>query len=175
MRTNKIEEFGTTISDISSELEDSKIQITGFENTTAKSNERTDELSTEIQELNNMLTAIRDEKTSLTSQLMELDNLLIQKNSKIQELSEENEAKDKLICVQAARLEELEIELGELKPLKEEKWSFPYEIRNSCPMCQAVGKDIREVEDREKNPYYNGPIPMYAKKYVCKKCGYEWN
>jgi rubrerythrin len=42
-------------------------------------------------------------------------------------------------------------------------------------MCPAVGKNIREVEDRKKILYYNGPLPMYAKKYVCKICGYEWN
>jgi hypothetical protein len=121
-----------------------------------------------------MLTAIRDENSSLSSQLMELDNLLLQNDSKIQELLEQNEDRDKLIRDQTDRLEEVEDELGELKPLTVDKLGYS-ETRITCPMCQAVGKNIREVEDKTTILYWSGGVPVYAKKYVCKKCGYEWN
>jgi len=47
--------------------------------------------------------------------------------------------------------------------------------RKMCPMCGAVGKDLREEVDKTKVLYridtYNF---MYGKKNVCKKCGYEF-
>jgi len=41
-------------------------------------------------------------------------------------------------------------------------------------MCGSVGGDIKTVEDKTKVLSYVGHIPMYAKKHVCKKCGYEF-
>ena len=82
--------------------------------------------------------------------------------------------KEKLISAQTAHLEEVENELEELKPSNEHQFKQPYETRIICPMCQAVGKNIREVEDKKVALYYNGTIPMYAKKYECKSCGYKW-
>lgn len=48
--------------------------------------------------------------------------------------------------------------------------------RKICPMCNARGKDLREVEDTTKNPiYYYGDLKkMYPKITICKKCGYEF-
>jgi len=49
--------------------------------------------------------------------------------------------------------------------------------RKMCPMCGAVGKDLREVEDRRPSRRMyrisTGTF-MYPKKNYCKKCGYEW-
>ncbi len=45
--------------------------------------------------------------------------------------------------------------------------------RRQCPNCGAVGFDIKEVEDRSKIVSYI-PKPIYAKKNVCSKCGYEF-
>ena len=44
----------------------------------------------------------------------------------------------------------------------------------TCPMCSAVGGKIKIIEDKSKILSYVGHIPMYAKKHVCKKCGYEF-
>ena len=49
-----------------------------------------------------------------------------------------------------------------------------FDIRIMCPMCGAVDRDIKTIEDRSKVLTYIGHIPMYAKKNVCKKCGYEF-
>ena len=51
---------------------------------------------------------------------------------------------------------------------------YKYRYRLICPKCHAVGKHIKTVDDKERDPYYNGNIPMYAKKYVCKNCGHDW-
>ena len=62
----------------------------------------------------------------------------------------------------------------ELKNTGVEKSNNRNEFRITCPKCQAVGKSIRKVDDREKILSYHGNIPMYAKKYICKTCGHEW-
>jgi ribosomal protein L40E len=48
--------------------------------------------------------------------------------------------------------------------------------RKICLMCGATGKDIKEENDISKPLYHfsYGQKPLYAKKNVCKKCGYEW-
>lgn len=172
---NKKIELGVFISNLSSELENSNFQIKLLKKSASEDLEQTDNFKFEIQELNNMLTLIRDENANLNIQLMELDSLLIKKDLIIQELTEKIENESQLISAQTAHLEEVESELGELKPLTEEKLGITYETRITCPMCRAVGKNIREVEDKTTILYWSGGVPVYAKKYVCKKCGYEWN
>ncbi|MHA1321024.1 MAG: hypothetical protein ACTSQ1_14625, partial [Promethearchaeota archaeon] len=145
------------------------------------SKEQTDKLTAEVQELNNKLSATQDENTNLNSQLMELNNTLLQKDTKIQEITDTLDNKEKLVDAQTARLEEVETELGELKPPElgsggfatEERTTCPM-CRTTCPMCGAVGQNIKQIEDKTKVLSYVGHIPMYAKKHVCKKCGYEF-
>ena len=45
--------------------------------------------------------------------------------------------------------------------------------KRECPNCGASGFAIKEVEDRSKIISYI-PKPIYAKKKVCTKCGYEF-
>jgi len=45
--------------------------------------------------------------------------------------------------------------------------------RRECPNCGAHGPSIKEVEDKTKIISYI-PKPIYAKKNVCLKCGYEF-
>ena len=55
------------------------------------------------------------------------------------------------------------------KEKDKEKWEI------TCPMCGAVGKkNFRQVEDKSKIFSYVSIVPIYAKKYVCKRCGYEF-
>ncbi|MGV9199885.1 MAG: hypothetical protein ACOC4M_13830, partial [Promethearchaeia archaeon] len=45
--------------------------------------------------------------------------------------------------------------------------------RRKCPNCGATGQAIKEVEDKSKIISYI-PKPIYGKKNVCTKCGYEF-
>lgn len=61
----------------------------------------------------------------------------------------------------------LKLELSKLKK-KERKM-----IR--CPMCNAIGKkNFVKVEDKSKILSYVSLVPIYAKKHICKRCGYEF-
>jgi len=49
--------------------------------------------------------------------------------------------------------------------------------RKKCPLCGNENpKKIREIDDLSKPLYHFGfgAKPMYAKKYVCTMCKYEW-
>ena len=43
-----------------------------------------------------------------------------------------------------------------------------------CPVCGASGDAIEKVQDRSKIVDTVEGIPIYARKCVCKKCGYEF-
>jgi hypothetical protein len=45
--------------------------------------------------------------------------------------------------------------------------------RKICPNCGATGFAIKEVEDKSKIISYI-PKPIYAKKLLCSKCGFEF-
>ncbi len=45
--------------------------------------------------------------------------------------------------------------------------------RRQCPNCGASGFSIKEVEDRTKIVSYI-PKPIYGRKNICQKCGYEF-
>ena len=45
--------------------------------------------------------------------------------------------------------------------------------RRECPNCSASGFAIKEIEDKSKIISYI-PKPIYAKKLLCTKCGYEF-
>jgi DNA repair exonuclease SbcCD ATPase subunit len=121
-----------------------------------------------------MLLTHEEETAKLNSQIEELNNFISMKDAKIEELSSSLGEKEKIIGDTTAQLEEVEAELDEFKPPEIGTGGFAAEERVTCPMCGAVGSDIKTVEDKSKVLSYIGHIPMYAKKQVCKKCGYEF-
>ncbi|TXT60867.1 MAG: hypothetical protein BAJALOKI2v1_70019 [Promethearchaeota archaeon] len=51
---------------------------------------------------------------------------------------------------------------------------YKYLGQLECPQCGHSGSDIKMVEDKSKVLSYEGHVPIYGMKCVCKKCGYEW-
>ena len=45
------------------------------------------------------------------------------------------------------------------------------EGRRVCPDCGST--EFNQIEDRSKILHYMGGMKIYAKKHVCRKCGYE--
>ena len=174
---------GSEISRITSELEDAIGKISEVENNLKIAISNINNKDEEIRRVNGTIEELDIENNNLEAQIK---NLSEQKESKIQNLESALIEKNKLVKAQSLHIEEVEKELEDLKPqevekelenskhLELEKSYYPYETRIICPLCQAVGKDIREVEDKKVILYYRGGIPIYAKKYVCKKCGYNW-
>ncbi|MHA1509756.1 MAG: hypothetical protein ACTSO6_13760 [Promethearchaeota archaeon] len=164
---------GNKISRITSELEEASGKISEVENNLNITISNSNAKDEEIRRLKAKVEELDTEKNNLEVQLEYLSE---QKGSEIQNLESALVEKNKLLEAQAIRIEEVEKEIESLKPpeVEESAYSLSYETRIVCPLCQAVGKDIREVEDKKTILYYRGGIPIYAKKYVCKKCGYEW-
>lgn len=140
----------------------------------ATSVEESNRLKAEFDDLKNKTSVVEEDNANLSSQLAELNNLLSQKDTELQELNNTISEKDKLIEEQAGQLEELKAKLFELQPPEILTGEVTTEARVKCINCGAVGKDIKVVEDKSKVLSYIGGAPMYAKKHVCKKCGYEF-
>ena len=69
-------------------------------------------------------------------------------------------------------LAEQDARLKELEPVSPES-DFASDTRIICPMCGNI--DIKTVEDKSSVLSYVGHIPIYSKKYICKKCSYEFS
>ena len=160
-----------------------KILDTGFVSTKvargsqtqlSDANSKVDSLSPQVEELTSKLSTAQGEITQLNSQLSELNSTLLQRDNQIQELSDKIVEKEQSLESTSAHLHEVESELDDLKPPDIGAGGFASDERITCPMCGAVGSDIKTVEDKKKVLSYVGHIPMYAKKHVCKKCGYEF-
>lgn len=47
-------------------------------------------------------------------------------------------------------------------------------MRRKCPYCDS--ENIREEDDKSIVLFYmNNGVKIYAKKYVCKDCGWDWS
>ncbi|MFX1344460.1 MAG: hypothetical protein ACFFAI_05090 [Promethearchaeota archaeon] len=172
---------------ISKDLEEHKTKVSDLEEIIAEletSTEKVVDLETQLNEANSTISANQSEIEDLTSKLSEMDklnaqlgelnNTLLQRDTQIQELTDALGEKEQALESTSAHLSEVESELEELKPPDIGSGGFAADERITCPMCGAVGHDIKTVEDKGKVLSYVGHIPMYAKKNVCKKCGYEF-
>jgi hypothetical protein len=62
------------------------------------------------------------------------------------------------------------VEKQEQEERAAEKPSF--EGRRVCPDCG--GTDFRTEEDKSQVLHQMGGVKIYSKKYICKRCGYEY-
>ena len=125
-----------------------------------------DEINKSTGETNTLKAQIED----LNKKNEEITNSLTEKDSKIKELNDALAEKDNIIDAQNAKIEKAETELTALQPVA--PTTYTSEDRLTCPSCGAVGKDLKAEEDKSKVLSYVGHTPMYAKRNVCKKCGY---
>ena len=165
--TEKAAKSEHRLTSMSSALESAFDKILDLENNLKSSSSR---IALKDEEIGN----IKAEKSSLTSKLNEIRSNLKQKDLELQELRNKIDEKNRILEEKTIHLKKVEEELEELKPPDLEKLFYSYEARNRCPNCSAVGKYIKEIDDKDKVLSYVGNIPMYAKKYVCKNCKYEW-
>ncbi|MHA1916229.1 MAG: hypothetical protein ACW986_19525 [Promethearchaeota archaeon] len=191
-RNNRIEEFATALDLKEEQIVElstvSKSEISDMRAALNSANEKISELDDNLksaignlnskeEEISNLNEIIKDlvmEKGKAETELQEFKDLYdLQRDTKIRELRKEIEEKDILIQTQSSDLKEANEQLEILKPPDLDKMGFPSEERITCPICGAVGKDIRSVEDRKKVLYHAGLKTMYSKKNICLKCGYE--
>ena len=153
-------------------IEKSKEQILELKNGIYEQEKELSEKENETKLLNNKLRDLKEEFASIKEEnkefLSQVENSLSLKEEELQSLQKLVEEKEKIIEDQKTKLEMVEAELSTFKPpeldLKGKK-------RLRCPSCGAVGKDIKEEEDKSQILDYIGHSPIYAKIRLCKKCG----
>jgi chromosome segregation ATPase len=167
-------------------MESSKEQIQELKNGISEQEKELSKKENEIKLLNNELSELKKEFASTKEENKEFI-------SQVETLKDENDLKDKNIGELKPQLADItnslslkEEELQSLQKLVEEKEKIieeqkikfkPLELdlegkkRLRCPSCGAVGKDIKEEEDKSQILGYSGHSPIYAKIRLCKKCG----
>ncbi|TFG08869.1 MAG: hypothetical protein EU539_00985 [Promethearchaeota archaeon] len=175
---NKLEELKK------SNLEKDKInsgllsQIENLNSEISRKDERIHEIINEINDFYKEILSKDDEIENTSNnhedihqKITSLVNFFSQRDAELKEQKEEVVKKEEIIKNQAEQIATLQAELDELKP---PEISNITKERLICPKCGAVGKDIKNVEDKSKPLSYVGNMPMYAKIHVCKKCGNEF-
>ncbi|MFX1346981.1 MAG: coiled-coil domain-containing protein, partial [Promethearchaeota archaeon] len=157
-----------------SELENAYNKISALESTLNNIKNESASKDEEIGKFTLLIKELEEVKDKLNLELIEKTEMLAEKNSIIKELNEDLDEKNNEIESQTKQLQECKDKLEEFKPPDITSGTFSYDNRIICPNCGAVGKHIEKVDDKKKVLSYIGSIPMYAKKYVCKNCTYEW-
>ena len=177
-KESKIRDISTTsdqkISNINSELNAAYNKISALKGTVNSIKSDLTSKDIEIGEISLLNKELEDVKENLNLELIEKAKSLAQKKCELNELQKELDEKNNEIETQSKHLQSLELELEESKPLDRDTLSYSYDSRIKCPRCDAVGKYVKKVDDKNKVLSRIGNIPMYAKKYICKKCTYEW-
>jgi len=101
-------------------------------------------------------------------------NLLEKINEKLDKLlGNESSGKREIITGSSPTIETVKpsevVEKQEAEAKEMEK--PPVEGRRVCPECGSTS--FNTVEDKTQVMHQQGGIKIYAKKYVCRQCGYE--
>jgi len=160
--TEKITDLSNANIDLTKKLEFSNAQAGEFNTKMLEAQQQVDELNKQVsglKELNEKNTALIAQKDADTTRVQELEQKLDQKEVALQE---------KILVA-----DEFEAKVKELEPPIPDVSSYDLDSRVTCPMCN--GTEIKDIEDKSKVLSYVGHMPMYARKKMCKKCGYEWS
>jgi len=153
-------------------MEKSKEQILELKNGIYEQEKELSKKENENKLLNNKLRELKEEFASIKEEnkesLSQVENSLSLKEEELQSLQKLVEEKEKIIEDQKTKLEMVEAELSTFKPVE---LDLKGKKRLRCPSCGAVGKDIKEEEDKSQILDYIGHTPIYAKIRLCKKCG----
>ncbi|MHA1745392.1 MAG: hypothetical protein ACTSWW_05300 [Promethearchaeota archaeon] len=119
---------------------------------------------------------------NMQAAMTEKDQMIQSLNAKIEELSSDLSGKMQENVTLGSQLQEqakvpvveaAPVSIPEpISPPEEPIASYSMDSRIICPMCSAT--NIKDMEDKTKVLSYVGHVPIYAKKHVCRKCGYEF-
>ncbi|TFF93734.1 MAG: hypothetical protein EU543_02945 [Promethearchaeota archaeon] len=103
-------------------------------------------------------------------------NLLETINTKLDKLLNSGGSSGSSVISRASKTEQSSVKPSAVVEKQEEEEKLkekpPIEGRRVCPSCG--GTDFNEVEDKSHVLHQQGGLKIYAKKTICKKCGYEF-
>jgi chromosome segregation ATPase len=164
LKEKDIIELKTKIDSMTKEIASKEEQIQDLK---SKLDVQINQLSLKIEKIEKYESKI----DNLSNNIIDLNGKISEYDATIKELTDDIYKKEEIIKVQNEQIDILKIELSEFKPTKVPEINGD---RLVCTKCNAVGKDIKTVEDKTKPLSYIGNIPMYAKIHVCKKCGHKF-
>ena len=133
-------------------------------------------LQQEVQDLQQNNSMLQQQIRPLQAQIAKLQEEIIYKEKRIDELQEPKAVMPSRLA-QGITSQNSEYSIGPSQILPPTSISSPSlqtgTGRRTCPNCNATGFAVREVEDKTRIISYI-PKPIYAKKLVCTKCGFEF-
>lgn len=166
-------QFQEKLNSTTRELEEAKNQSSKYQAEINDINKNLDASNATNSELEKQLLDANAIIAELKTRIKELEDLLSQKDREIQQLKETNMVKDIIPKQQAVQKEQIKKEIREPQP-QETIVEIISGERIICPDCGAKGIDIKTLENRDKILDYLDHKPIYAKKFICRKCGREF-
>jgi len=186
-KDNQIAKLNSQLMTLKSSSESYQNQITQLTNEKNQLESQTQSLKQQLQQMEQDVQQVQQQNMALQQQLTPLQQKITQlqqelsyKDKRIQELKEPKAVMPSTLAQQS---------ISSQAPSFGEPTSYGAPSSTSfdtttpspalstdrrvCPSCGASGFAIKEVEDRSKIVSYI-PKPIYAKKKVCTKCGYEF-
>ena len=182
------------INGLTSQLNSIQSSVEGYQNQINQVKNEKSQLEVEIQSLKQQLQQAQQDNSTLQQQSMTLQQQIAPLQQNISNLQEELSYKEK-------RIQELKEPKAVMPSTLAQQGTTPQSSnigskpsfgatntgadtsptsgigastgRRECPNCSASGFAIKEVEDKSKIISYI-PKPIYAKKMLCTKCGYEF-
>ncbi len=182
------------INGLNSQLKSIQSSVEGYQNQINQVKNEKSQLEVEIQSLKQQLQQAQQDNSTLQQQSMTLQQQIAPLQQNISNLQEELSYKEK-------RIQELKEPKAVMPSTLAQQGMTPQSSnignkpsfgatstgadtspisgigagsgRRECPNCSASGFAIKEVEDKSKIISYI-PKPIYARKMLCTKCGYEF-
>ena len=188
---SQVEEKNNTINQLKDQLSSLQLSAENYQKQIKELNEQTSNLNNILIERDKQIDQLSNEKIQLESQVQEAQQQVLTLQQQVTPLQQQVAKLQEEVAYKEKRIEELKepravmaSTLGQQSidsqpPASSSVSTTPAPIpeiksgRRVCPNCSASGFAIKEVEDKSKIISYI-PKPIYAKKMVCTKCGYEF-
>lgn len=164
---NTINELSDTKSSLSTKIEEINELKTEYQQKLSSKDNKINGLKEELENKpdNTEIEELKTQNSQLNEKINDLNSTVSEKEALLQDLNN-------LILEKDTHIKQLEIELNPPEISVEEDTTS--KERTVCPICGAVGSNIKTVEDKTKVLSYVGGRPMYAHKKICKKCSTEF-
>jgi septal ring factor EnvC (AmiA/AmiB activator) len=175
-KDNQLNRISSQLQSLQSSNEGYQQQVQHLTNQNAQLQAHIPGLEQQLQELQQHNSILQQQIGPLQSQITKLQEEVLYKEKRIQELKEPKAVMPSSLAQGITNQTSPYSSTPSLSPTSATTPSSSSQIgsgRRVCPNCGASGFAVKEVEDKTRIISYI-PKPIYAKKYVCTKCGFEF-
>jgi len=175
-KTNQVNRLNNQMQSLQSSTETYQQQVKQLTDENAQIKAHIPGLQQQVQDLQQHNSMLQQQIGPLQAQISKLQEEIIYKEKRIDELQEPKAVMPPSLA-QGVSPQSSDFTAGPSQtstPASIPSPSFQTgTVRRVCPNCNASGFAVKDVEDRTRIISYI-PKPIYARKLVCTKCGFEF-